>query len=91
MTECETPVRDPEVSELARQYPGWKVWRSRVGEDIPGEVHCTRRRDLTDREIRAGLSPTLPSGYTTNHMQTLREQLVAQAEIEADLKRSATP
>lgn len=85
-------MSDPEVSELARQYPDWKVWRSRIGEDIPGEVHATRRRDLTPSEIRAGLSPTLPVGYTADHhMQTLREQLARQSQIEADLHGSATP
>jgi hypothetical protein len=84
-------MRDPEVSKLAKQYPAWKVWRSRIGEDICGEVYATRRKILTSREVRAGLSPTLPIGHTTNHLQTLRDQLAKQAEIEADLKQSATP
>jgi len=85
-------MNDPEVSELEQQYPGWNVWRSRVGEDIPGEVHCTRRRDLTDDELRAGLAVTLPVGYTNHHhMQTLREQLARQSQIEAGLQRPDTP
>ncbi len=84
-------MRDPEVSELARQYPAWKVWRSRIGEDICGEVYATRRKTLTSREVLAGLSPTLPAGYATDHMRTLRTQLAEQAEIEADLQKSATP
>jgi hypothetical protein len=84
-------MRDPEVSELARQYPAWKVWRSRIGEDICGEVYATRRKTLTSREVQAGLSPTLPIGYATNHLQTLRDQLAEQSQIEAGLQRSATP
>jgi hypothetical protein len=84
-------MNDPEVSELAAQYPAWHVWRSRVGHDIPGKVHVTRRRDLTLSETQAGLVPTLPSGYSTNHMQTLRDQLAEQSRIEAGLQQSATP
>jgi len=84
-------MRDPEVFELAKQYPAWKVWRSRIGEDICGEVYATRRKTLTSHEVRAGLSPTLPIGHTTDHMRTLREQLAAQSQIEADLQKSATP
>ncbi len=82
-------MRDPEVSELARQYPAWKVWRSRIGEDICGKVYATRRKTLTSREVLAGLSPTLPVGYATDHMRTLRAQLIEQAQIEESL--SSTP
>lgn len=84
-------MNDPEVSELKRQYPGWYVWRSRVGEDAWGKIHATRRRDLTDDELRAGLAVTLPVGFTNHHMQTLRKQLARQSQIEAELQKSATP
>jgi hypothetical protein len=82
-------MNDPEVSELKRLYPGWNVWRSWVGEDIPGKVHATRRRDLTDGEMRAGLAVTLPVGYTDHHMQTLREQLAEQSRIEKSLSSTS--
>lgn len=84
-------MNDPEVSELKQQYPGWNVWRSRVGKNKPGKVHATRRRDLTDDEMRAGLSPTLPVGYTDHHLKTLRDQLAEQSRIESGLQRSDIP
>lgn len=83
-------MRDQEVSELAQRWPDWRVWRSQLGDGEPGKVYATRRRDLTDREIRAGLARTLPAFYTEDHISTLRRQLDEQLVIEAGL-RAATP
>jgi hypothetical protein len=90
MTESDPIMNDQEVSELAQQWPDWNVWRSQVVGGQPGKVYATRRRDLTAREICAGLAPTLPAGYARDHIGTLRRQLDQQQVIEEGL-RAATP
>ena len=73
------------IAQLTAQYPGWNVWRSNDG-DGPGELMATRRRVVTDTEMRAGLARTLPVGYHGD----LRAQLAEQAEREDALGGDAS-
>lgn len=69
---------DPDVSKLAEEFPNWRFWRGRTRTDEPGDLMATRRRDLSDHELRAGLALTLPLGVVAD----LRSQLVDQAKRE---------
>ena len=68
---------DDEPATIAAQFPAWRIWRARRGDE-PGELMATRRRDLTTAELDAGLARTLPMGYGAD----LRAQLAEQAERE---------
>jgi hypothetical protein len=62
------------VPELKSDWPAWHIWVTDAGS-----IMATRRRDLTDEELRAGLAMTLPMGVTG---PPLPEQLRRQQTIE---------
>jgi hypothetical protein len=75
-----------EIIELSADWPGWRFWRTRGGNGRPGTVMATRRRDLTDAELYAGLAVTLPMGYDGDlrkqlHIQSLREEALGRGAI----------
>lgn len=82
---------DPELAELASEWPGWRFFRSRRSDDKLGAPYAARRRVLTYQEREKGLFNRLPHGFAEDDMQALKDQLAKQAEIEADLRKSATP
>ena len=54
------PDRDPELSEIARQHPGWELWRAfgglyhgRLAADHTVKVTGEDRQDLADMIRRA--------------------------------------
>ena len=72
------PTTEEAMEQLAAEFPGWRFWCSQDG-DSPGELMATRRRDLTDAEVAAGLARTLPMGHNAD---LLRAQLAEQARLE---------
>ena len=74
-----TPKHDSE--RLQREFPSWRFWYGRRSDGQPGDLMATRRRVLSDAEMRAGLAHTLPMGLTVD----LYEQLLRQSAIEHDL------
>ena len=72
---------EQERAALRQQYPGWNIRR-------PATMRClvaTRMdRDLTEKEIHAGLSMTL----VEDTLDRLREALADQLDIERTLWRS---
>jgi hypothetical protein len=73
------------IEQITAEYPGWRFWWSRDMDGVAVELMATRLRDLTNDELRAGLSCTLPVGYGTD----LRKQLAEQVRLEN--ARVATP
>ncbi|GAA3217055.1 hypothetical protein [Actinocorallia longicatena] len=71
---------DGEREDLAARYPGWRFWRTRHGVELKG-LMATRRRDLSEKEIAAGLAQSLPYGLT----ESLDSQLARQDRLEKDL------
>ena len=71
-------MSDDESTALAADFPSWHVWQARRGDGTPGDLMATRRRDLSDEEMRRGLARTLPMGYGTD----LRTQLAEQVRLE---------
>jgi hypothetical protein len=69
------------VPELKNDWPAWHIWVTDAGT-----IMATRRRDLTDDELRAGLAMTLPLGVTG---PPLTEQLLRQQHIEDTLSQKA--
>jgi hypothetical protein len=54
------PDRDPEIAQLARDHPGYQVWRgpsgtlyARPADDHPAIVHAQHAEDLSARIRRA--------------------------------------
>lgn len=63
-----------ELDELQAEYRGWHLWLTDCGSPM-----ATRKRKLSDDEIRAGLWRTLMGG---RHEPPLREQLEEQTTAE---------
>jgi hypothetical protein len=82
---------DPELTELASEWPGWRFFRSKRSDDKLGAPYAARRRVLTYEEREKGLCNRLPHGFAEDDMQALKDQLAAQSQIEAGLQQSATP
>lgn len=66
------------VDALARDYPGWHIWRGRNGSGQPTGWYATRQRRLSARERDAGLFPTLAA----ENPRHLRQQLARQSEAQ---------
>jgi hypothetical protein len=66
------------IQQITAEYPGWRFWWSRDIDGAAVELMATRTRDLTNNELKAGLSCTLPVGYGAD----IRDQLVQQARLE---------
>lgn len=79
MTKTEVGATLPEAAEPAREFPGWRIWRSDGGSWM-----AIRRRRLTDAEMCAGCYPTvhgdLPDGGTS--LARLRQEMTEQRDIE---------
>jgi hypothetical protein len=75
------PTDKETIEQFSAEFPHWRFWCSRDGDGRPEELMATRRRDLTQAELDAGLASTLPMG----HGADLREQLAEQAERERAL------
>ena len=67
-----------DTERLAEEFPEWRFW-----ETDGGKLMATRRRSLSDEEVRAGLSRTLPYGHDST---ALEEQLRRDALIELNLQ-----
>lgn len=64
--------------DLDRDFPAWSLWRSKRDDGSPGSWWASRRRLLTESEMKAGLLHTLAA----DDREQLLEQLNAQAELE---------
>ena len=69
------------VPELKSDWPAWHFWVTDAGS-----IMATRRRDLTDDELKAGLAMTLPMGVAG---PPLIDQLLRQQTIEDALSQKA--
>jgi hypothetical protein len=72
------PANNETIEQFNTEFPNWRFWFSRDGGGRPDELMATRRRDLTEAELDAGLACTLPMGRGAD----LRTQLAEQAERE---------
>lgn len=70
-------MKDSRLAEFQGAWPQWRVWRTTAGT-----LMATRRRDLSDAELAAGLAMTLPAGVCG---PSLPDQLAEQAAIEERL------
>ena len=62
------------IDQIAAQFPHWHIWRGRREDGTPGDLMATRRRDLTQAELDAGLARTLPMGFFGDLRTQLAEQ-----------------
>jgi hypothetical protein len=72
------PPGEEIIEQFSTEFPHWRFWFTRDGDGQPDELMATRRRDLNEAELDAGLAYTLPMG----HGGDLREQLAEQTERE---------
>jgi hypothetical protein len=76
---------DPEIAELSEKWSSdWRFWRSNRSDGRPGILYASRVRTLSPTERSMGLLALIPTGFAQDDARALREQLVAQAQIQAD-------
>jgi hypothetical protein len=62
------------IDQLAQEFPDWNIWATHNEDGTPATLMATRRRDLTQAELNAGLARTLPMGFFGGLRTQLAEQ-----------------
>jgi hypothetical protein len=62
------------LDALARRFTGWRFWWSHNEQGEPVALNATRRRRLTEAELREGPAQTLPYGHSANLLDQLELQ-----------------